>query len=104
MRISLNLLSYWHNINDFGLKDIYFPEHDIINNIYHTSTYKTQSLKDVLSDGALFHLLEKNGYEVYIFTNCSIECEEFSLLMSYNSDFNIKFLDSTYELFEIEYK
>ena len=100
MRLSLTLLSHWQNISDYGFKEFYFSTHDCVNNIFHTNTKKVESLKDIISDGAIFTMMKHNGFDIHILTDCKVYNEEFNFLMFLTNEFDVKFVDALDDLMQ----
>ena len=81
MRILVNLLSNWCSHCDIETRYM-FDQHDVKNNIFNTSSSKSQNIRDILSDGNLFHLFRSYGLPVIIITDSDVGCEEYDIINS----------------------
>ena len=96
MRISLTLFGQWPLTKNFSLP-VNMTAINLMDNAFLTSTQKEQSLKDILYDGALFHLLKKLDYTILLMVQCDRESCEYNLLQSFKDDVDIFIEFNTFE-------
>ena len=74
MRISLNL---------FGHVPV---EESEAESVFVTSTTPSQSIKDILSDGTVFHFIRRLNLKLVMVVLCDQNCEEYKTIKSFEED------------------
>ena len=82
MRISLSLFGQWPYLKNADTNLEIFSSSDCLPDIYVTSTLKSQSIKDIMFSGSLFHMFRDMKYKIILITDCDLTCEEYNVIKS----------------------
>lgn len=83
MRISLSLFGQWPYLKNADTNLEIFSSSDCVPDIYITSTLKSQSIKDIMFSGSLFHIFRDMKYKIILITDCDLTCDEYNVIKSF---------------------
>jgi hypothetical protein len=71
MRVCLTLFAYWPYVKKCDKQYSVFSAHDVVHDIYLTSTDRVQSLKDILVNGSVLHMFKSLNYKIILTSDCA---------------------------------